>query len=30
MKKWITLFTVTVCLAMAMPAKAQIKFGVKV
>lgn len=29
MKKWITLFTVTVCLAMAMPAKAQIKFGVK-
>ena len=27
MKKWITLFTVTVCLA--MPAKAQIKFGVK-
>ncbi len=29
MKKWITLFTVTVCLAIAMPAKAQIKFGVK-
>ena len=29
MKKWITLFTVTVCLAMAKPAKAQIKFGVK-
>jgi len=29
MKKWITLFIVAVCLAMAMPTKAQIKFGVK-